>query len=415
MSLPYFKEFGWQATVLTVKPEYVEGERDQALLQSVHASTGVIRTKALPANRTRQIGLGSLGLRALPFLRTGGDGLLRKKEVDLVYFSTTIFPVMALGPYWHKRWQVPYIIDFQDPWLSDYYDSTNGSTPPGGRVKYGMSRSLARLLEPRVMRRVAQVVSVSPAYPQTLLARYSWLRAEQFTVLPFGADDKDFENTSTLKIKQGIFDPNDGNRHWVYVGRGGRDMAKALRILFLAIRQEREHGPERFRSLKLHFVGTDYAPAGRELKTIEPIARECGVIDLIDEQTARVPYFEALKILLDADAILLLGSDDPSYTASKLYPCILSRKPILAVFHERSSVVDILGRCNAGRTVTFTMNNSIEDVLGDARQKLDWLLSLPKGYSPDTDWSEFEPYTAREMTRRQCEVFDRCMAKQASL
>ena len=235
------------------------------------------------------------------------------------------------------------------------------------------------------------------------------MHEEQFTVLPFGADVKDFENTVALKIKQGIFDPNDGNRHWVYVGRGGRDMAKALRILFLTIRQERERKPESFRSLRLHFVGTDYAPAGRAAKTVEPIARECGVGDLVEERTGRVPYFEALRILLDSDAILLFGSDDPGYTASKLYPCILARKPVLAVFHEQSTVVDILRHCNVGRAVTFATDIGPKEMAETAAPHLDWLLSLPKGYEPETDWKEFQPYTAREMTRRQCEIFDRCL------
>jgi hypothetical protein len=27
--------------------------------------------------------------------------------------------------------------------------------------------------------------------------------------------------------------------------------------------------------------------------------------------------------------------------------------------------------------------------------------------APKTDWRAFEPFTAREMTRRQCEFFDR--------
>ena len=41
---------------------------------------------------------------------------------------------------------------------------------------------------------------------------------------------------------------------------------------------------------------------------------------------------------LDAGAILLMGSSEPHYTASKLYPALLAERPILAVFHEASAV-----------------------------------------------------------------------------
>jgi hypothetical protein len=34
-------------------------------------------------------------------------------------------------------------------------------------------------------------------------------------------------------------------------------------------------------------------------------------------------------------------------------------------------------------------------------------------YQPDTDWKQFEPYTAREMTKSQCELFDRVVARHA--
>jgi len=411
MSLPHFEEFGWRPTVLSVAPDYVEGVRDPLLGQTIPLSVNVIGTKALSARHTRRLGLGSLGLRALPYLRRAGIELIRLEKIDLVYFSTTVFPSMSLGPVWRRKSSVPYVLDFQDPWLSDYYDAPSASRPPGGKFKYGVSKRLAQVLEPRTMRQVSHVISVSPAYPDVLLARYSWLNPSQFTVLPFGAAEKDFERATELGVRQDAFDPNDGKRHFVYVGRGGGDMAKSLRILFTAIREKRKQKPEPFQNIRLHFIGTDYAPEGRATKTVEPIANECGVGDLVEETTGRVPYFEALKILTDSDGILLFGSDDPGYTASKLYPCILARKPILAIFHERSSVVDILRRCNAGRAITFQTGGIGQGLLDEAGRQLDWLLSLPDDYGPETNWSEFAPYTAREMTRRQCEIFDRCVSK----
>ena len=302
-----------------------------------------------------------------------------------------------------------YVLDFQDPWLSDYHKRPGSSHPPGGRFKYGFSQVVARSLEPLAMRQVSHTISVSPEYPKTLLQRYSWLREDQFTVLPFGAPEKDFEQLPSLKVQQTIFDPNDGKRHWVYVGRGGSDMALAVRSLFLAIHSLRNQNPEQWNSVRLHFIGTSYAPGDRAVKTIEPIAQELGVADLVEEHPNRIPYFEALQILVDSDAILLIGSDDPSYTASKLYPCILARKPIFALFHQQSSVVNILHRCHAGQVVTFKFQANPEDLLNDVNSQLNWLLSVPKGYQPETNWSEFQPYTAREMTRRQCAIFEQCL------
>ncbi|MBD2297290.1 glycosyltransferase [Nostoc sp. FACHB-190] len=408
MSLPYMEQFGWEAHVLTVRPDCVEGIQDHLLLKTVPSYIPITYTGALPVQQTRRIGISNLGLRCLPYMLQAGDRLIRQKKFDLIYFSTTVFLTMWLGSIWYRRFKIPYVLDFQDPWLSDYYRQT-GTQPPGGRFKYGFAQFQAKLLEPKALSQVAHIISVSPAYPKTLQQRYPHLKPEQFTVLPFGAPEPDFSALSSLNIQQKIFNPNDGKRHWVYVGRGGYDMALAVRSLFLGIQSHRHQNPEIWQSVQLHFVGTSYAPGSLAVKTIEPIAQELGVADLVTEHPHRIPYFEAIQILVDSDAILLIGSDDPSYTASKLYPCILAKKPILAIFHHQSSVVDILHRCQAGQAVTFTSNNQPGDLQAEMIAQINSLLSIPKGLQPKTDWLAFQPYTAREMTLQQCQIFDQCL------
>ncbi len=408
-SLPYMHEFGWEPWVLAVSPEYVQATIDPWLEKTLPANIPTIYTAALPVKYTRYFGMGSLGLRCIYHIAQAGDRLLKQNKFDLVYFSTTVFTVMALGLRWYNRFGIPYVLDFQDPWLSNYYKQPGTASPPGGRLKYEFSQFQAKLLEPKALSQVRHVISVSPAYPKTLQQCYPHLHPEQFTVLPFSASEADFEQLSFLNIQQTIFDANDGKRHWVYVGRGGNDMALALRILFLGIQSERQQNPELWQTVRLHFVGTSYAPKNLAVKTVEPIAQELGVADLVTEHTQRIPYFEALKVLTDSDAILLIGSNDPGYTASKLYPCILARKPILAIFHKQSSVVDILHQCQAGQAIAFSPEMQPSDLLSEVTFQLRELLSLPKGYQPKTNWEAFQPYTAREMTRQQCAIFDRCL------
>lgn len=405
MWLPYLQEFGWETSVLAVAPEFVEGVRDPFLNCTVPEEIRITRTWALPSRVTRQFGFANLGMRSLPHLHRAGTAILREQEIDLVFFSTTEFLVMALGPLWKKQFGIPYVLDFIDPWLNDYYDKT-GVRPPGGPLRYGLSQTLARYLEPRTLQHADQVIAVSPAYPKMFLSRYDWLRESQFTTLPYGAPESDFDTLSVRAFQQRMFDPRDGKRHWVYVGAAGQIMSFALRALFLALRRGRESTPDRFSNLMLHFIGTDYAPTGRGRKTVEPIAVECGVGDLVREQPERIPYFEALKCIADAEALIVPGSDDPGYTASKIYPYILARKPLLAVFHEQSSVVDVLRQTKAGLCVTFRTGDDLSRVSAAIYDEWYKPGQLP---APETDWEAFRPYTAREMTRKACQVFDRCL------
>lgn len=411
MALPYLEQCGWQAHVLAVRPECIEGGVvDAYLSKTIPDHIPVTYTNALPAQHTRKVGLGSLGLRSFPYLLRAGNRLLQQQSFDLVFFSTTVFIAMALGPRWQSRFGIPYVLDFQDPWLSDYYQQPGAAPPPGGGFKYGFSQLQAKLLEPKTVQQSRHIISVSPAYPRTLQNRYPALPPEQFTVLPFGAPEADFHLLPSLGIKQTIFDPTDGKRHWVYVGRGGQDMALALRSLFLAIHTDRHQNPETWQHVHLHFVGTSYAPKGQAQKTVEPIAQELGVLDLVTEHPERIPYFEALQVLVDSDAIVLIGSNDTSYTASKLYPCILAKKPILAIFHGQSSVVNILRECQAGQTVTFKSADHPQDLLPSLQPQLQGLLHLARGFQGDTNWAAFAPYTAGAMTATQCHVFNQCLS-----
>ncbi|MGI8960853.1 MAG: glycosyltransferase [Bryobacteraceae bacterium] len=408
-SLPYMEAFGWNATIVAVHPKYTEALYDSILGRTVSKEVTVHRTSALSAALTRWVGVGSLALRALPFLWLAGNRLLRRSEFDLVYFSTTMFPVIILGPIWKRRFGVPYVVDFQDPWLTDYYDQPGAPSPPGGRLKHGLHNWIARSFEPQVMRYVAQTIVVSPGYSQMLQQRYGWLKADSLTVLPFGAPEKDFELLPSLNVRQRLFNKTDGLSHWVYVGRGGGDMAPALRVLFGAIAAERSCRPDAWTKICLHFAGTDYAPSGKGKRTVEPIAAEYGVADLVSETPDRLPYFESLQALVESDALLVIGSDSPAYSPSKLYPYVLAKRPMLAVLHAGSPGVTILRDCKAADVVTFRPGLTeplLEQQMSGALQRL----TESDGLSPQTDWEEFSKYSARAMTQRQCAVFDRAVS-----
>jgi hypothetical protein len=406
MSLPYLEEFGWSPYLLTVKPEKVEGAKDPFLSEVLPHQLRLKSTSAFSASFTRRFGLGDLGLRSYAQLKRAGEQILEAEQIDLVYFSTTVFNVFALARGWQKQFGTPYVLDFQDPWLSDYYEQPNSQTPPGGWTKYRASQFLAKRLEPFSLRKASHVTSVSPGYVERLRARYSWLRSDQFTVIPFGASEQDFEILKSLDVRQNVFAKEAGKQNWVYVGRGGPDMAFGLRSFFHALNVARRREPESFANLMIHFIGTDYASGERARKTIEPLAREFGVADLVREQTARIPYFEALQCLVDADALLAFGSDDSTYTASKIYPYILANKPLLAIFHEQSSVVEVLTKTRCGSLITFNSQLKIEDV-GDQIARS--FLHGQSQTASSVDWKEFSKYTAREMTRRLCAVFDNCI------
>lgn len=400
MALPFFAECGWEPLILKIDPDEQEGMRDPTLCATVPAGTRTWQAGAIARRWTAWLGLRSVGLRSFFHLARLGSRIIREEKPAVVFFSTTMFPVMVLGRYWKWRHGVPYVLDYQDPWRQERSrDDRSPPLPP----KQRLSLAMAAILEPLALRGVGHVVSVSPQYPVTLAGRYPWLRPEDFSVLPFGAAEGDFALLTTLDARQTVFSRDDGKRHWVYVGRGGADMAFAARAFFLALRDARKAAPSRYGDLAVHFIGTDYAPEERSRKTIAPVAVECGVGELVEEVPRRIPYFEALRCLQDADALIVLGSDDSGYTASKIYPYILANRPLLAIFHEESSVVGLVRATRSGIVVTFDRSSASEAVAAEIGAR--WF-GDESARSVHTDWNAFAPCTARQMTRRLCGIFD---------
>ncbi len=170
MSLPYFKRLGWQPEVVTVDPSQSHMAKDEVLLRTIPGDVLVHQVSAFPVRWTSKLGLGSLALRSLWYYKRKVNRLLQNTQFDLIYFSTTQFPVCVLGAYWKRKFGVPYVIDMQDPWHTEYYeDKPKHGRPP----KYWFSYRLNKWLEPIAMKDCDGLISVSQRYIDDLLARVS--------------------------------------------------------------------------------------------------------------------------------------------------------------------------------------------------------------------------------------------------
>jgi hypothetical protein len=410
MLLPFFEANGWQPEVLAVDPDDIAQPLDPLLEAGLPPGLKVHRVGIPSRGWSRLPGLGTLGLRCLPALARAGDALLARGDFDLVYFSTTAFEVHVLGPRWRRRHGVPFAMDYQDAWVSDYYRDNPAAPVPGGRWKYRLASALHRQMEPRVLRDCAGITSVSPAYPRQLAQRYPEAMAAMPTLVQgFPGAARDFDRLPHPTAGEAPFDPADGAVHWVYVGRGGADMQHALRAFFRALREGAD--PALLRVLRLHFIGTSYAAAGTGARTVAPIAAEFGLDDIVRESPDRISYTLTLWCLRNAHALIVPGSDDPAYTASKIYPYLLARRPMLAVFHRDSSVVDLVARTGGAVCVPFDAGQP-EGALAAAIAR-DWLASGAHAQVAPLDMAAFAPYSDAGCAEAMSRFFDTCATPRA--
>ena len=409
LSLPYFREFGWEPVVLAVDPRHVAGRHDTQPASALPADVTVHRCGALPAPLARLAGIGSLGPRAWLHLHGAGTRLLHQERFDLVFFSTTQFLAFTLGAGWKNKFGVPFIIDVQDPWRTDYYERAGAPPPPGG-WKYRFARWQAGHFEEPSFRPAAGFVSVSENYLEQLRARYPWFSAKPSVVIPFGVSEADFAGVQDDPAIAPAFSREPGCTHLVSVGAVGSIMSGAMHAFFAALRAFRDAEPALAARLRLHFIGTSYAPSAQATPTVKPIAVEHGVGDLVIERPTRIGYPESLKTMLAADALLLLGSDDPGYTPSRIAPYFLAGRPVLAFVPAGSAAESRLAELNFARIVSLPTADN-------ARSARDFFSALAADPTRLQTGPRNTPlfnarFTARAGTRRLCEFFAQALAAQ---
>jgi hypothetical protein len=405
-SLPYYRQFGWDPTVLCLTPETTDGIDDPALLESVDPGIRVVRVPAWSESVCRKFGFGHIDYRCLAPIYRAGNRLLSSERFDLIFFSTTVFSTFILARPWKRKFGCKVVFDFQDPWSKSpsgfAYDASNA---PGGLLKYRISEALSRRTERFALRAADHVISVSESYVRDLSAKYPWLKQEQFSVIPFGASPRDYEMQKRAGIRHNIFAKDGHFLRWVYAGRGGPDLNPVVEVFFQQLARWKELRPDNAARLRVHFVGTNYSPAHRTFKVIEPLARRHGLEDIVVEHCERIPYFEVLSLMAESSAVLLIGSVSADYTASKLFNCVLSKRPVLAMFHERSLVSKIALKFSNVFLATFQKSVDETAFAEQVRAGFDWLTE--SGRNPFEISSALIPYSAEQLTEQQCRNFDR--------
>ena len=223
--------------------------------------------------------------------------------------------------------------------------------------------------------------------------------------MPYGSEEADFRYLDEHPRPPYLFDPADGNFHFVYAGAMLPKAYSTLEALFRALVELGNEDQSFAEKLRFHFIGTGSTPTDPNSFMIRPLAESYGLSEIILESPARIPYLDVLNHLKHAHAVLILGSTEPHYTPSKAFQAVLSGRPVLALLHAKSTAVDILNRSRAGRVVSFDENRSVGEHIDEIAEAISSTIHSP--YSkPEVNWEIFRSYSARSMTERLVQAFD---------
>jgi hypothetical protein len=372
---PYLDKYGWKPTVLTVQPSFYEGLPDLGLASLVPDTLRVERSRAIPFEFTRAISFGDLGIRSFRGLYLRAVQLLSAEQYDAIYI--TVYPTYTalLGPLLKRKFKLPFILDYQDPWVGSWGETVGGGENGNVDAKSRISRRLAIKLEPIAVRAADAITAVSLKTAADVLARIPLERPIPVLELPIGGDARDFEVVRSRNERNSIFDPEDGLLHVSCVGTILPLGVETLEAFLSSLARLREVAPRLFNRVRVHFVGTSNVRTPESRLRVMAAAERLGVADAVSEHPVRVDYCDAINIQLQSSAIILLGSSEHHYTASKIFPALLSGRPVLGIFHTLSTASGILS-ARAGDRIKLVQFSDECPAAGTVSRIADCLMEL---------------------------------------
>jgi glycosyltransferase involved in cell wall biosynthesis len=402
-SLSFYADYGWEVQVICVNSEYTEAYKDESLLQTFPKDIPIHRVKALSPKLTRKIGLGSIALRSLYSLYREGNRIIRFWKPDLIFISTTQFPSMILGSCWKSKFKIPYVLDFQDPWHHDHYLKL----PPEQRPsKFWFSYRLNKYLEPIAVRSADGIIAVSKAYIDTLKSRYPSISSCPEAVVPFGASEEDLKAEYKKYLPKYFPAEEHSEFRIVYTGVINQEMLPVLRQFLVAFKQLISDKSFETLNLKLYFIGTSYGSGvHRKFKLVE-LSEELGLQDYIYEVPERVSFLAALQIQKYADLLLLPGTTDKNYIASKLAPYLISGRPIFAIFRKSSDAFEKLQEQKRVILVSFDSESELNQLGSSILYGLQHAILKLKEMT-NTSIVHPSKYCSKALTGEQVQVFNK--------
>jgi hypothetical protein len=396
----YLPAAGWRPIVLCVDEAFHEQKLDPDLARLVPSTVKIVKVPALPLRFVRPfgVGVGDIGLRALGQLRSALFRLLSKRQIDTVLITGSPFFPMLLASHVRRRFGVPVILDFQDPWVSAW-----GAEQPVAS-KAGLVHRLAVTLEPRALRGADYVTCVSEVQSKMMAARHPWLDTARMAAVPIGGDPEDFHFLREHGAEQCAHLLEGGAINFSFVGTFMPRSGPLMRQLLRALRLLKVEEPRVAARIRLNFVGTSNQSNDTQRYSVMPLAEEEGVADNVREIPQRIPYLKALSILAHSDGILLIGSDEPHYTASKIYPALMSGRPFLSLYHRASSSHQILSSAGGGIALSFDDGKDLQSLAPAIAQALHTLAVVPDQLGR-ADPSAYAPYEARAVAQRFADLF----------
>ena len=331
----FLKKLGWNVMIYTPNPpgSYI---KDNTF--SDKTSLSVTRTPCpdplhIIGNRGSGMGGGKRDTLSFPDNKVFWLPFLYRAlaNVDVIVTSSPPFSLLLLGQF---KGNVPWVIDFRDPWVGSYI----------GEYLFSWEEKLAITIEKYSCEKASLVVTVTNHHQHSLCNRYPQCR-KKIHLIRNGYSEKEFPAQLERKRDKDI----------VITYMGTFNKLLPPQPIFKGLEELFNKKPEMKSRIVFKHIGHS---TGFDLNQLGKIP---GIKEII--RTGYLPHKEALTELIDSDILILLGAKGPQDKAiipSKLYEYLKADIPIIAIT-DNKEIEGLIG--NSGLRCDYSPEAIAETLL----------------------------------------------------
>jgi len=378
----FLPQYNFHPIVLTVNSKFYEEKLDPDIIKTVSPEIEVVYTHAKRVRKPRIIG--DIGLRAYPYLKKEALNIIKKNHIDFIWIPIPSFYTALLGRQLYHKTKIPYGIDYIDPWVRDISNRAN--------IRAILSLIVAKIMEPIAIKNASLISGVAKEYFLPAIKKNFHPSKEPLQIaMPYGFDPHDHE--IILKNLELPWQNIPNCKAIVYAGAFLPNATKFTKMLFSLIKEQIENNTWD-KKRHLFFLGTGNYPH----KSVSEFAHEFGISEYVHEIKQRFPFLHILNFLSKAEGILVIGSTEKHYTASKIYQSILSKKPIFAIFHHESTVCNVLNKSTSDQYLVKYIPSDTENQF-KKELKMKWENFILKNEVWQANYEALNKYSAKQSAK----------------
>ncbi len=391
----YLPEHNWDVTVIA-PPEMPGEPRDAGLLKEVPACIKV-RAVPIPMGITSRVARRYFGDSVwLPRAWSECKRVVAEWRPDCVLTSSPPAAIHALGHLVSRRFGIPWLADFRDPWIAGY--ATDAAQSIRGRWAVRAEWSIMRNAQ-RVIANTPRMCDVfRQAFPE---------HSAKFTVISNGFDPERFQQadaTTRVTPPFGLTAPATQSAVTTLVHAGELYHGRNPRPLFESLaRLERTRRMDQ-PAWRFRLLGQSIENRGDLLAAVRAYDLEHVV-----QFEGQVPYGDALRAMGTADILVLLDTPGRRWgVPAKIFEYLGARRPILALADPAGELPWVLGTNGPHRVV------DCHDVAGIERALTELSANLHLGHLTALDEQHVRQFTRAELAAKLAGELERSLEATAS-